>query len=78
MTKFTITCFCRRSNIKFRSVTGYSTEIIARLYCPFCSCHAPQDELFIQVEGMPKKVVSRLLSGTKKKRKYFFSRFQNF
>ncbi len=55
MNKFTITCFCKKSNVKFRSPAGYGAEIIARLYCPFCSDRAPEEALFIEVNGVPKK-----------------------
>lgn len=55
MTKFTITCFCKKSNIKFRSANNYGASIIARVYCPHCSKRAPEEALFIKVNGVPKK-----------------------
>jgi hypothetical protein len=55
MTRFTITCFCKKSNIRFRSPAGFGAEIIARVFCPFCCDRAPEEALFIRVEGMPRK-----------------------
>lgn len=52
MTKFTITCFCGRKHIKFRSPVNYSAGIIARLYCPLCSKKALTEALTIEVNGL--------------------------
>ncbi|KKU13206.1 MAG: hypothetical protein UX17_C0024G0002 [Parcubacteria group bacterium GW2011_GWC2_45_7] len=56
MTRFTITCFCKRTNIKFRSPANFGAEIIARVYCPRCSDRAPCEALLIHVEGVPGKI----------------------
>ncbi|MDO8505781.1 MAG: hypothetical protein Q7S48_04355 [bacterium] len=52
MTRFTITCFCKRQNIKFRSPENYNAEIISRVYCPKCSDRANKDALMIDVDGV--------------------------
>ena len=52
MTRFTITCACKKNNIKFRSPENYSAEIISRVYCPKCSNRAGNDALIIDVEGV--------------------------
>lgn len=54
MTRFTITCFCRKTNLKFRSLANYSAEIITRLYCPKCVDRAPEEALLIRVFKTPK------------------------
>ncbi|MBI2552106.1 hypothetical protein HYW17_02290 [Candidatus Uhrbacteria bacterium] len=52
MTRFTITCFCGRKHIKFRSPKNYSAGVIARLYCSSCSKKAPREALIIEVTGL--------------------------
>lgn len=54
MSKFTVTCFCKKTDIKFYSPANYGGDIIARVYCPLCSDRAPEEALMIRVDGVPR------------------------
>lgn len=55
MTRFTITCSCKKSHIPFISAANFGADVVEAVYCPRCSASAPANAFRIGVAGAAKK-----------------------